>query len=80
MCFFLLLSVFMNVLSEFFAYLSGLRASSGARMGPSARDKGRDAVGQPLLRGPVGLRCTFSKPIGEGLRKCVHTERGRKNT
>ena len=48
-------------------------------MGPSARDKGRDAVGQPLLRGPEGLRCTFSKPIGEGLRKCVHTERGKKH-
>ena len=60
MCFFLLLSVFMNVLSEFIAYLSGLRASSGARMGLAARDKERDAVGQPLQTGPEGLRCTLA--------------------
>ncbi|ADL36533.1 hypothetical protein bpr_IV169 (plasmid) [Butyrivibrio proteoclasticus B316] len=48
----------MDVLSEFIAYLSGLRASSVARMGQDARDKERDAVGQPLQTGPEGLRCT----------------------
>jgi len=65
-CAFSFLCVFINVLSESIAYLSGLRASSGARMGPSSRDKERDAVGQPLKREPGGLRCTLASPIGDG--------------
>lgn len=54
----------------------GLRASSGARMGQTARDKRSDTPsGQPLPAGPAKLRCTFANREGEGLGKCIYAER-----
>ena len=70
----------MNVLSEFVAYLSGLRASSGARMGPTSRDKYARRRRAALEVGTRRATMHSCKPIGGGLRKCVHTERGWKNT
>ncbi len=61
-CAFSFLCVLINVLSESIANLSGLRASFGARMGLAARDKERDAVGQPLADRPKRAMMRSRRP------------------
>ena len=72
---FFLLSVLKNVPSEFFTYLSGLRASSGARTGHSARDKHARRRRAALAEGTGRATMHSRKPIGEGLWRDIFTER-----